>query len=402
MDLISLVRQRNSFPALFLILCYFVIFLVPRIGGNLRLEDILMPLIIVLPFFLSISKKIFFLILPYLLLILYELLVLSFYFSNGSMPLDSFLLIGKFFQYLFLYLLTLVILEKDSGKFLFTKFFKLMIFIGMIWGFLALTIFDRPGYYGISWINELSPSLSGLVFFSLTVIATTLYLQGLLKPFYGITAITLLIFLIFSVGSPSAFVEVCIFIFLLSFLRLIISYKFIIFFSSLLATFLFFQLDFVSIETALYNNEIPIEAVQMSVSRFAALLSLIDSIEGSRGYSWDLLISKFWDGNIFFGCGRGCSHLEGEYFSTAISGDSQYLVNLVEIGMIGSILFILAVISPSFAIKGDLRIIWFPFLISYLIWGINAEVWLVSKGAQMFWLIAAYLISFSSIKQRYN
>ena len=208
MDLISRVRQRNSFPALFLILCYFVIFLVPRIGGNLRLEDILMPLIIVLPFFLSISKKIFFLILPYLLLILYELLVLSFYFSNGSMPLDSFLLIGKFFQYLFLYLLTLVILEKDSGKFLFTKFFKLMIFIGMIWGFLALTIFDRPGYYGISWINELSPSLSGLVFFSLTVIATTLYLQGLLKPFYGITAITLLILLTFSVGSRSAFVAV--------------------------------------------------------------------------------------------------------------------------------------------------------------------------------------------------
>ena len=76
-----------------------------------------------------------------------------------------------------------------------------------------------------------------------------------------------------------------------------------------------------------------------------------------------------------------------------MSGDSQYLINLVELGLVGSLLFFLAILSPIFFLNDSIyRIIWISYLCALLIWGLNTELWLVSKGAQLFWLVSGILI----------
>ena len=207
---------------------------------------------------------------------------------------------------------------------LFLSYFSVIFFISILWAFLSVIFFT--GYYGISWVNEISPSLSALIYFNLFILSIVCIYARVGNFKVNIFLSLFIIFLYFLVGSRSAMVALPIFLLLLWFLQISISSK-IIFSSLAFSVVLFFTiypLDLLDIQQNiefLVGEEGPLQNV---VERFSTLIFILDALDQSRGNSWNYWLNIYNEGNILFGCTRGCAHIVGDSFSTVMSGDSQY------------------------------------------------------------------------------
>jgi len=388
-----------KWPITCLLIFYSLILFGPRISGSFRYEDIFTPILLATLLLHPYSKKslkvsVFFLI--YLLFIF----LLNFYsYSINNLNILSYVIVIKEFTYYLGYLFTLVILLDNKNNFnnlvLFEKFLFFCVIVASVYGVSA--IFIDSGFYGISWISEKAPSLSALIFFNFLVLAVFNYKYLNFNKMLSLLAIFILIFLTFLVGSRSGMLALAVFfsIFFLLSLKPIYQIYLSLVGSIIILTIIIVDPNPREIMYFLQDLNIDTRSILVPLERFSTLLVLLESLEGSRSWSWGVLIEQFYNGNMLFGCGRGCTHLVGETFSLRMAGDTQYLVNLAEIGILGSSLFMLSVISPIFFISKKYKLIWISYFISYAFWAITTELWLITKGAQLFWMFSALCIAAS-------
>jgi hypothetical protein len=384
------------------------IFLFPRIGAHLRIEDIITPIIVLVtidPIVLSLWKQ-----MPYRIGINPVLFYISYLFYitimniiAGEIPWQAIIVCGKEVQYLYIYVLICYILKhKEKYYFQVSRLLTLLILIGTLYGVYSV-IFDVRGYYGIGYFNEHnSPSLSGLMYFNISVLASLFYIIHRNKFFLYVVFGAIVS--AFNVGS-----RITVVILVCFYLLYILNYKlYHFFYKSFFVIFLFVIFSVVIIfKNDLYNtfyfNNFSNRIIRAAITRAATILKPYETGKSSRFEPWKNLITKsiqsetglgslYWP---FFGHGRGGSHAyrKGRFF-LGLAGDSQYLVNLYEIGLIGTFIFFYMLFSFYRVIPFYLKRFYLIYLISYLIGGITMEIWQLSKGGQMFYIITAILVAF--------
>ena len=267
----------------FFVLSYGLILFAPRIFGNFRVEDILMPFFLVIPLLVRISPEVSKILLFFLIYIAYEFASTLLGFSLALVPIDAYLLVGKELQYFLLYFLFFATFYNKLNKLkLFLSYFSVIFFISILWAFLSVIFFT--GYYGISWVNEISPSLSALIYFNLFILSIVCIYARVGNFKVNIFLSLLLFFCTFLVGSRSAMVALPIFLLLLWFLQISISSK-IIFSSLAFSVVLFFTiypLDLLDIQQNiefLVGEEGPLQNV---VERFSTLIFILDALDQSE------------------------------------------------------------------------------------------------------------------------
>jgi hypothetical protein len=271
---------------------------------------------------------------------------------------------------------------------------KYMLIIAAASGFYLLLSGVR-GYYGVGYFTESSPSLGMLMYFHCLFWSVYLY-RKYADSLYLFLALLFFI-LVMLVGSRTG--QLVTIVFLLSIFLMNVRKKMYIYIPlSVLILILIFNLD--GIYDALYNINTGNLAIDGGVSRFATLLKFSETIQGSRIDSWLSVFNQALDNNFIVGCGRGCSHINEEGFSLGMGSDNQYIKNFMEIGIIGSLLFMFSLLYLIVTLYKDPFTfkIYFPYMLVMLFIGMTMEVWQLSKGGSLFWFSTA--VMYLSFKER--
>ena len=383
---ISIIRIMTLYVCLAYILS---VFFLPRFFENFRYEDFLTPLLLLLPLVFTDRRLWYYswLVVPY---ILYSFFVTVFYVVVEILPITSFLIWGKEVQYFLLYAVVLLVAKESYARELIYAVVKMGIFSACLFGLWSL-ISGQQSYYGIGYINDYSSTISSIMYFSFFVLSLVIYEREGERVFLYTGLICAV--LTFMVGARSGQVMVMIFLFLYLFklnLKSLIVVLIMILAIGLIALFSEDLYDY------LYHVDTSNQAFNGAISRMSTMLTPMETIEGSRFNSWKSMLEAAYDRNIVFGCGRGCSHLDDFAYDAnmplGLGGDNQYTVNLVEIGIIGSVLFFMAVVLQLVHVKNH-RKLYFAYLVTYFAAGVVVEVWQLSRGGFFFWFITALLLS---------
>ena len=387
-----------STGTILIVLISLLLFLAPRYQGNLRYEDFLTPIIFI---YVLITARMYHLnyIYPSIFFIAYIWICTIYSILYEYVPIEALIILGKETQYFFIFFLTIIVLLKSKKSIsAVLNVFKLIILFTCLY-ILYAVFFDVRGYYGISSFNEYGATLTALLFFNLFVINTIIQTNEDKISFLSLLQSLILLVGLSLVGSREGFLSILIFIFLYFFLFKISYVKlYSVFFIALI--FPLIALNSEVILNFLYHNNISNIAISTSISRLASLFTFFDTLADSRITFWERNWEVYLDTNLFFGNGRGASHsiIDGK-LALGLGGDNQYIINLIEIGIIGSLIFLFIVLYPSKYIKSKWALIWYAYLFTYILWGLSAEIWLLSKGGTLFWMVTALLISLSSINQ---
>ena len=400
-------RVPNYLSTLIIILLL-SIFLLPRLGSHLRTEDILTPLIAIVTtdfivIFMWKQKSQVLGIYQTIIYILYIFYITILNILAGNIPWQAIIVCGKEVQYLFIYILLVSTFKyKQKYYFICLKILIPLILLGALYGIYSLT-FNIVGYYGIGYFNEhTSSSLSGLMYFNITVLSCLFYLLYK-KNFYLITGLASTISAL-NVGSRITVVMIIIFLLMYILIYRFHPWLYKIFFVLILSNVFFMIIIFKNdLYNLFYYNNISNKVIQAGLSRAATILKPYETGKSSRFKSWRKMLhdsiraeipitSLYW---IVFGHGRGDSHKhENGEFTLGLGGDSQYIVNIREIGLLGSFIFFYMLFSYYKLIPVNLKKFYFIYLCSYLIGGITMEIWQLSKGGQLFYIITSLLVAF--------
>jgi hypothetical protein len=390
------------------ILFYAFVCWFPRLDRHLRFEDIVTPLVCIAALFLLTWSAWRVARIPIYLSVM-ATFVTTLLVAVEYLPVQALLILGKELQYVFIYILGLEVL---GGRFLESKRFRvflwLIIIVAAVFAvFGSFFAAKAGGYYGLGYMNEIdSPSLSALMYFNLFVLSIILLSMDdrrrqPVKRWLLIGLSVVLVIATLLVGSRTAVMAVLVFTSAYFIMRgrhyrwLALAFL-LVAIPSVIWVGLIVRVE--RLYDYLYNFESEIYVLQAAVSRASTLLILDETLEGSRYGSWTLMLSSFLDSNVvtmLLGCGRGCSHLGGAEFSVGLGGDNQYTVNIVELGLVGLALSLVAAVSAYPYIDRRWKVIYVAYVLAYFAWGMTAEVWQLSKGAQMFWFVNALLVGLS-------
>jgi hypothetical protein len=384
-----------------LLLLYFLsVFFLPRIGGDgghFRYEDVLTPFLCVALIF-SLKKKYLFIYtvgLSYCFyIVFFGILNIAFERSGAY----SIFIIGKEIQYYVVFFLSLNLLSNIDIYKVFNLFLFPVLFLIFIFTIISI-VNNNVGAYGLQYINEKSPSLSAIMYFNCMFLSLVMffYYKRINEKKSNISIVFFITFLTGTAATASRTALLVLMFFLILYALLFLKPKVkIIIFSILSAAFFLIYLNRYEIHEYISNNKPSGLILHMMYGRFNSLLLMFDSfdvIQGARLNSWSIALSKIDYANIIFGQGRG-------YFSATdgakgLGTDSQYTRNIVEIGSVGFLLFFAMIFASFRHLKGRWRRMYFVYLFSYILWGAAAEIFLLTKGAQMFWLSTSILIALS-------
>lgn len=366
-----------------------VIHLCPRLSNGFRVEDFLMP-IMAIALVALLDRDVAPILLIPVAYFAWSLLITSLHVWNNHLPLQAFLIWGKEFQYfLGAAILLLLFWRRQEGV------RPLQILITMLAAGAALfaiysVVTLKAGYYGLGYFNEMdSPSLNAWTYFNLMVLMVIggRYL-GINRYLYRTIAIILFIAVILT-GSRTGqmisgtFVVGCAFVY-----RPTTGLALAGVLLSLLSVLQHIQQE-------LYEFLLGVHApVANAFFRLTTLFTFVETLEGSRMASWHHTIDRWLEGNILFGCGRGCTNLlmPGVMHGLTMGGDNQYTRNLEEIGLIGSGIFSAMLVGLAFSVRPTHRGLYLTYLAAYLLGGVTMEAWQLSKPGQLFWIVTALMI----------
>ena len=154
------------------------------------------------------------------------------------------------------------------------------------------------------------------------------------------------------------------------------------------------------LDKLLYQNSLSNIIIQNSFSRLGTIFNLYEVILHSRMPSWISLYNNFFlNNNLLIGCGYGCLNNSSDtIINLGLGADNLYLYLLNEKGIVGFVLFFVAIFSVYRNINKKYKYIFISFFFSFLIWGFTTEIFFISSGGIMFWLISGILTK-SSIKE---
>jgi len=242
------------------------IFLLPRLQGNIRFEDFLTPALFV-GALLSINTSVIKLSLLSLTYFFYAFLVTSFFVVNGSLPIEAYLIWGKEFQYILIFLIILGMLNTQEAPIFWDFLIKYMLIIAAVSG-VYLLVSGVRGYYGVGYFTESSPSLGMLMYFHCLFWSVYLYRKytDSIYLFLGL----LFFILVMLVGSRTG--QLVTIVFLLSVLLMSIDRKVYVYVPLVaLISILILNLD--SLYNFLYNINTGNLAIDGGISRLATLLN---------------------------------------------------------------------------------------------------------------------------------
>jgi hypothetical protein len=396
------ISKRLNLWILITILLYVSILLFPRLSVKLRYDDIL--LVLLAPFLLiySIKRPIFSSIEKhYLLFVFYSFIgAFGFYITSGFITV--FALPLKEFTYILIYVIVknTIRVNPTSFKYFFKISTLFISLISIVYAFLQL-INGVPMYYGVGHISEpQNSSFSAIIFYALAIINFVLYKDS--GKFLYVAISVLLMALVFLTGSRTGVVLLLIFLGLYLCIKYKLFYSIYLYLLLCICSIIYFYFgEFLFQE--LFNNNFENGIIHGSIRRFGTLFNFIEALERSRFPWWREMFAKFLE-NPYFGCGRGCSHsILDNQLSLGLAGDMGYFKSLVELGIIGSLLYYsifvrLVMKVKNFSLEG--KSIYLAFIFSFLFAEFSFEIFQTSKGGALFWFIVAYISSYELLYNR--
>lgn len=383
-----------------------MVFFSPRFG-NLRLQDIIILIAVVLTVASYISKNGVNLknnftnselnrIIKLKVLSLFLLLLLNLYIVvSGNIP---------FYPYVFYYLkevqyfvlFVLLIFHFDNVTYYY-KFFVVSLLVQMLWGLIQLLSGNHYGFYGIGLLGEKGPSQSGVLYFiSYSIFVSRLYCLLLNKSVNSrqqkitlnfLLSVIAFILVNMTVSRTSImatlFVTFILFLSLLSRLkypRKIIGYMIILFF-----------IIFIVLRNS--TNLIDNKSINYVLMRLGNIPNGI-MIRLRKWYDTFFII---FDSPIQVLIGRGTGIHNYIFGTKTLSVDSNYFRVLFEQGLVGLALFFIYIYYIYDYINQKAaepyKISWKIITIGMLMIGITHEVFYVVKSSEIFWLYTAMIIS---------
>tara|TARA_R110001599_G_scaffold326067_1_gene538478 strand:- start:3790 stop:5031 length:1242 start_codon:yes stop_codon:yes gene_type:complete len=360
------------------------IYLFPRIPGiPLRIEDLFFPLFLIIAILSldGLPKKV---TLPALLYCLYILIGSLVGILLQRIDIKGLSVSVKEIQYILGFFLLYSCCNKEQDVALKTiQSLVLVLWIPALYGcFMVVT--NQIGYYGISALNEKSPSLSGQMYFSGFVLSLTLFTFFRGKSY---AALALMMFVSASmVGSRTAVAMLLLFFlvralkFNWKLVRFIVLFILFVYAASFLMGF---YLD---------NFYDGVSVFDRSVRRANSLFSLQQSL-APRVDSWveHRFHTDIRPVSALFGYGRGYENMlpDGTWRGFELNVDSQYIRDFFEIGLLGMVLKVSVFLIIASSMKGPYFNIFIAYLVCYAAAGVTMELFNLSKPGALFWLVAA-------------
>lgn len=319
-------------------------------------------------------------------IIIYVTYMLLITFVNilfNDLPLFLGLFAIKEFQY-FIYFFAFVYIMKSTWcRENFTKTFLWSALISMIWGAYQLLFDAGVGFYGIGLMSETSSSQSGGAFYLISMFF--LYLINYEHRFWH----RVLYFILFCWSAGMVFATVS----RTAILALGISYV-------VYLGFTVFRMSAKRIIISVYVLALASPALYFILKDYLEKifhrLQNIDSGASYRANKWENLLSYSSDLGKVFGEGRGFAQTITGSLTLAI--DSQYVRNILELGYVGSILFILIMLSIFIFAFRNIKKYYgeslFLILITcgFLVMSVTHEVFLVTIQASIYWILVGAFV----------
>jgi hypothetical protein len=365
----------------------------PRLSDQFRYEDLLIPLLLLTPLIhLKTSKvkenTIFIL---WIIYILYLIVVTLANIIFTDLPLLAVLVAGKEVQYALLFTTALTYLGVGQNREFFLK--VLPYIFGLIFGYVALYLiaYERSDY-GLAYINDPSPTNSMLVYFHLFVFSLLAYKENKSRNIFLFFALTMFIFT-FLVGNRTGQLGLTIFLLFFLFFNLSVGLR-MLYGTAVIALVLTTVRYNYEIYEMLVHNEAQHPVINASMSRLGTLFTLKETFEASRLHSIITILSVSSENNLLFGCGRGCTHSYSDgSFNLGMGGDNQYTVNFVEIGAVGLLIHSLLFLSPYLYSAARRNKVFAAYTITFFVMAMTGEHFQLPRGAQFYWLIAAFVLT---------
>lgn len=360
------------------------LFMVPGFSvGNigLRIDDfITVPLTLFLVYLLfrdiesidtPINKFIFFYITYVLLITITQITI------NDLDGIYIFFAI-KEFQYLVYFFTFVYIMKFEWFRINFKKMFLWLSAATMMWVVYQLIFDANAGFYGTGLISESGSSQSGGVFFLISMFF--LYMININQKL----KLRVIYFILFLASAGMLFTTISRTAILAFTITYCVYLLFVLFRLSALRVLIFTY-------TMVIASPFIYFLIKDEIERIIYRMSAVADGSSGRVAKWEYLLSYVSDMGMVFGEGRGFAQtMTG---GLTLGTDSQYVRNIMELGYIGSALFLLLITSILiFALKNMKRFYGeslFIILITcgFMIMSVTHEVYLVTIQASFFWML---------------
>ncbi|QFZ14093.1 hypothetical protein [Anabaena sp. YBS01] len=398
------------------------VILSPRLSENgllkfIRIDDILFPITLITIFvFISGIHPIKKVILAFVYLYVFNLIVLIItHYSglNSVSILEKVLPLVKNFQYLIYFGLCFVLGSKSKNFIRYQRVF-ISIYICFIPNFLhglyqAVTL-NFTGYYGLGILNEISPALTGAVFYFATIICSTIIY---LMPKINLKAIYLWICFsainaIFTALSGSRSAWLALFSYLLvvgiyTFKNIISSNKINKRNINITLTIVTSILLFFLILLLFRDFGLKLESLLTQVPSRYLNINLGQVQDEARVVNWSSVLSMYLEfvhqfpllGLFGLGSG-GIYEIFGQLLNAA---DSQLVYTIVSGGLIGTLLYLnalfkLYMFAKKYTSKSNIKLtpIFVGLFWSFMVFSVSQEVFNLSKTGGLFWISCGLIL----------
>jgi hypothetical protein len=365
----------------------------PRLSGQFRYEDLLIPLLLLTSsFHLKTSKDKENTIL--LLWIIYTCYLFVVTIANvifSTLPLSALLVAGKEVQYALLFVTCLAYLGTEENREFFSRALRYIFVI--IFGYVVLyLIANERSDYGLAYINDPSPTNSMLVYFHLFILSLLAYKENRSTNIFLFFSLAMFVFT-FLVGNRTGQFGLIIFLFFLLFFELSVGLRMLYGIAVIALVLMLVRFNYEIYEILYYNNaQHPV--IVGSMSRLGTLFTPMETFEASRLDSITSILTMSTENDLLFGCGRGCTHsFSYDSFNLGMGGDNQYTVNFVEIGAVGLVMHCLLFLSPYLYSAARKNKVFVAYTIAFFVMAMTGEHFQLPRGAQFYWLIAAFVLT---------
>ncbi|MDZ5711314.1 O-antigen ligase family protein [Jeotgalibacillus haloalkalitolerans] len=302
----------------------------------------------------------------------------------GEIEIISFFFILKEIEFFIFFILSYSVGRMlSNGKI--AIYVNIIIIPSLVWGALQV-ILGIKAHYGIGGIGNEAPSISGMSFGVISFIYLYLWLNNKIKKLsiiYFCLYITSSLFVILTVSRGAILAMLCANIFFWgalfvfknesSKLKYILSSISII----LIITILNYFFDFIY----LFNTVI---------ERF----SRIDQSSNIRFNNWGYLLQH--NDSLGWIVGMGKSFPNVITGSSYLQVDNQYIRNIIEMGLIGSVIWFILIFSFIYTVfranKKVITIIAITFTLLFLVYSMVSEAFQVSRISLLYWAFTGLLI----------
>lgn len=386
------------------------IFLISKIGNNsiMRLQDVASVLALVsIIYILKESKKtnIFYnKIASFILLFLiYIIITNSIYYLIGNINLMSIFYIGKEIEfYLCFYIVSYIFLNDNNN---FANIIEILIVMTLLYG-IYLVMTGNISYYGIGTIFESAPSVSGSIYFVTSIYSYYIYRSHHISRFrlYSLIAYLMTLFTV----SKTNIIGLTFFYLLYYSLDFIYGFFFklrgkkdnfmlintnkiliILVLSLLIFISIIFILNIPQIRECIFANVL----IEKILNRFDLFGSSYSFRSNKSKYYLDHFIQY---SPIAFLFGRGKGIAEFTFNSSTLAVDNQFVRSIIEMGIIGILLWLLPIISTITTLKKYKKRFSYnlgiSLFLSYLVMGVGYEVFAVTKTGIIYWFLIGVFI----------